>query len=82
MRDLRLGMVIELTTEQEARLREIAGKSGQSAEDFVAEAALLRLQSEAFDAEIIRQRLERADTTALIEEDEMDRRFQSMLRSR
>jgi len=75
-------MELHLTPEQEKRLEEIAQHQGVTTGALVTEMARGLLEEDAFEREIIRQRIALADAGEFIEEEEMDRRVQAMLQPR
>ena len=74
-------MQVDLTPEQEARLAQIAAKSGTAAEELVKDAALRLLEEDARFRARVREGISEADRGEFIEEDEMDARFEQMLHS-
>ena len=74
-------MEVDFTAEQEAQLAQIATKSGTDAESLVKDAALRLLQEEARFRAAVREGMAQADRGEFIEEDDMDARFEQMLRS-
>jgi predicted transcriptional regulator len=62
-------------------LAEIASKSGTNAERLVKDAALRLLEEEAYFRASVREGIAQADRGEFIEEEEMDARFEQMLRS-
>ena len=74
-------MEVDFTAEQEAQLAQIATKSGTDAESLVKDAALRLLQEEARFRSAVREAIAQADRGEFIEEDDMDARFEQMLRS-
>jgi predicted transcriptional regulator len=74
-------MEVHFTAEQEAQLAQIASKSGTDPEHLVKDAALRLLQEEAGFRAAVREGIAQADRGELIEEEEMDARFERMLRS-
>ncbi len=75
------GMEVRFTTEQEAQLAQIASRSGTDPERLVKEAALRLLEEEARFRAAVREGIAQADRGELLEEEEMDARFEQMLRS-
>ena len=73
-------MEVHFTAEQEAQLAQIATKSGTDPEHLVKGAALRLLEEEARFRVSVREGIAQADGGAFIEE-EMDARFEQMLRS-
>jgi len=74
-------MEVHFTPEQEARLAHLATKSGTEPEHLVKDAALRLLQEEAHFRAAVREGIAQADRGEFIEEDEMDARFEEMLRA-
>jgi predicted transcriptional regulator len=74
-------MEVDFTPEQEARLAEIATSAGTDPERLVKEAALRLLEEDARFRAAVREGISQADRGEFIEEDEMDARFEQMLRS-
>jgi predicted transcriptional regulator len=74
-------MEVHFTPEQETQLAEIATKSGTDAERLVKDAALRLLAEDARFRAAVREGIEQADRGLFIEEEEMDARFEQMLRS-
>jgi predicted transcriptional regulator len=74
-------MEVHFTPEQEAQLAEIAAHNGSSAEAIVQTATLRLIENEIHFREAVRQGVEEADRGEFIEEEEMDARFQKMLKS-
>ena len=68
-------MELHLTPEQEAQLEEIAQHQGVTPGALVTEMARGLLEEDAFEREVIRQRLAQADAGEFIEEEEMDRLY-------
>ncbi|HJT87610.1 MAG TPA: hypothetical protein VJ732_07130 [Bryobacteraceae bacterium] len=74
-------MEVPFTAEQEARLAQMATKSGTDAPQLVRDAALRLLEEEAQFRAAVRDGIAQADRGEFIEEEEMDARFEQMLRS-
>jgi predicted transcriptional regulator len=74
-------MEVHFTPEQEAQLAQIATKSGTDTERLVKDAALRLLDEDARFRAAVRVGIEQADLGLFIEEEEMDERFERMLRS-
>jgi predicted transcriptional regulator len=74
-------MEVHFTPEQEAQLARIASASGSEAERLVKDAALRLLEEDAHFRAAVREGIAQADRGEFIEEDEMDARFEQMLRS-
>lgn len=73
-------MEVHFTSEQEAELAQIASKEGSNAEQLVKDAALRLLQDVRFRA-AVREGIAQANRGEFIEEDDMNARFEQMLRS-
>jgi predicted transcriptional regulator len=74
-------MEVHFTAEQEALLARIAARSGSDAERLVKEAALRLIMEDARFHAAVREGIAQADRGEFIEEQEMDARFEEMLRS-
>jgi len=74
-------MEVRFTTEQEAQLAQIASRSGTDPERLVKDAALRLLEEEARFRAAVREGIAQADRGEFLEEEEMDARFEQMLRS-
>ncbi len=74
-------MQVHFTPEQEAQLAQIATNSGKPTEQLVKDAALRLLEEDARFRTAVREGIAQADRGEFIEEDEMDARFEQMLRS-
>lgn len=74
-------MEVHFTPEQEARLAQIARTTGDAAEELVKDAALRLLEQDARFRAAVQEGIAQADRGELVEEDEMDARFEQMLRS-
>jgi predicted transcriptional regulator len=74
-------MKVDFTPEQESSLVEFAAALGRPAEQLVKEAALAMLDEDARFRAAIEEGIAQADRGEFVEEDEMDRRFDGMLRS-
>ena len=74
-------MEVHFTAEQEAQLAEIATKSGTDPEHLVKDAVLRLLEEDARFLSAVREGVAQADRGELIDEEEMDARFEQMLRS-
>lgn len=74
-------MEVRFTAEQEAQLAQIAERSGTDREHLVMAAALRLLEEETRFRAAVREGVAQADRGEFIEEDEMDARFEQMLRS-
>ena len=74
-------MEVPFTAEQEAQLARIATKSGMDAPHLVKDAALRLLEEDARFRAAVREGIAQADRGEFIEEEEMDARFEQMLRA-
>lgn len=74
-------MEVHFTPEQEAQLEQIATKEGIDAERLVKDAAMRLLKEDARFRAAVREGIEQADRGEFLEEDDMDARFEEMLRS-
>jgi predicted transcriptional regulator len=74
-------MEVHFTAEQEAQLEQIATRSGTDPEHLVKDAALRLLEEEARFRAVVREGIAQADRGDFIEEEEMNARFEQMLRS-
>ena len=74
-------MEVRFTTEQEAQLAQIASRSGTDPERLVKDAALRLLEEEARFRDAVREGIAQANRGEFQEEEEMDARFEQMLRS-
>lgn len=74
-------MEIHFTSEEEARLAQIATKTGTDAERLVKDAALKLLAEDERFRSAVREGLAQAERGELIDEKEMDARLEQMLRS-
>ena len=74
-------MEVHFTPEQEARLAQIATKSGTDSEHLVKDAALRLLEDEAHFRAAVREGIAQANRGEFLAEEEMDARFEAMLRS-
>jgi predicted transcriptional regulator len=74
-------MEVHFTPEQEAQLTHLATRSGTDPEHLVKDAALRLLQEDARFRAAVREGIAQADRGEFIEEEEMDARFEEMLRS-
>jgi predicted transcriptional regulator len=72
-------MEVHLTTEQESRLAELARDQGVSVDALLTDAALVLLDEDERERQIILQRIEQANRGEFIEEEEMDKRVKAML---
>ena len=74
-------MEVHFTPEQEAKLAQIARVAGTGPEDLVKDAALRLLEEDARFRAAVREGVAQADAGELIEEQDMDVRFEQMLNS-
>jgi len=74
-------MEVQFTPEQQAQLAQIATKSGTDPEQLVRDAALRLLEEESRFRAAVHEGIAQADRGEFIEEEEMDARFEQMLRS-
>ena len=74
-------MQVHFTPEQEAQLAQIATKAGTDPEHLVKDTVLRMLEDNARFRAAVREGIAQADRGEFIEEDEMDARFEEMLRS-
>ena len=74
-------MEVHFTPDQEAQLAQIAASTGTDPEALVKDAAMRLLRDDARFRSAVREGLAQADRGEFIEEEEMDARFQEMLRS-
>lgn len=74
-------MEVRFTPEQEAQLAQIAITTGSDPEQLVKDAALRLLEEDARFRAAVRQGIAEADRGELIEEEDMDLRFEQMLHS-
>lgn len=74
-------MEVHFTPEQEAQLAQIAANVGIGPEALVKDAAIRLLEEDARFRAVVREGLAQADRGEFIEEEEMDARFEAMLRS-
>ena len=74
-------MEVDFTAEQEALLAQIATKSGTDPQHLVRDAALRLIEEDARFRAAVREGIAQADRGEFIEEEEMDARFEQMLRS-
>ena len=75
-------MVLDVTPEQEAQLREAASQDNRSVSDILTSTAVWLLKLEGSRDQSLRLSLEQADRGEFIEEEEMERRFASMMQPR
>jgi predicted transcriptional regulator len=73
-------MELSLTPEQQERLSRLARHAGKEPEQFVTERALSLLEDDECFPLAVQQGLAEADAGNFIEEDEMDGRFEKMVR--
>ena len=74
-------MEVQFTADQESRLVDIATKAGTRAEQLVKDAALRLLEEDARFRAAVREGIAQADRGEFIVEEEMNARFEQMLRS-
>ena len=74
-------MEVPFTAEQEAQLARMASKSGMDAPHLVKDAAMRLLEEDARFRAAVREGVAQADRAEFVEEEEMDVRFEQMLRS-
>ncbi len=74
-------MEVHFTPEQEATLARIAASAGTDPEELVKDAALRLLEEDTLFHAAVREGIAQADRGEFIEEEEMDARFEQMLRS-
>ena len=74
-------MEVHFTPEQEAQLAHIAARSGTDPEHLVKDASLRLLQEETRFRAAVQEGMAQADRGEFTEEEEMDARFEEMLRS-
>ena len=74
-------MEVRFTPDQEAALAQIATRTGTDAESLVKDAVLRLIGDEARFRAAVREGIAQADRGEFIEEEEMNRRFERMLRS-
>ena len=73
-------MEVHFTPEQEARLAQIAQTTGTGPEELVKDAVLRLLEQDARFRAAVQEGIAQADRGEFIEEDEMNSRFEQMLR--
>jgi predicted transcriptional regulator len=73
-------MEVHLTPEQEAHLSQIAQHEGKHPEQLIAETVLSLLDEDESFRLAVQQGLAQADAGVFIEEEEMDARFEKMMR--
>jgi predicted transcriptional regulator len=74
-------MDVRFTPEQEAQIAQLATQKGTDAERLVKDAVLRLLEEDARFRAAVREGIAQADRGEFIEEEEMDARFEQMLRS-
>jgi predicted transcriptional regulator len=74
-------MEVHFTPAHEAELAQIATRAGTDAERLVKDAALRLLQEDARFRSAVREGIAQADRGEFIEEEEMNTRFEEMLRA-
>ncbi len=72
-------MKLHFTADQESHLAQLASQVGKRPEQLITEAALFLLEDDTRFREAVQHGLEQADAGNLIEEDEMDRRFERLV---
>ena len=75
-------MVIDLTPEQEAQIREVAAQDNRSLSDILTSTAVWLLKLEGSRDESLRRSLEQADRGEFVEEEELEDRFAKLMQSR
>lgn len=75
-------MVLDLTPEQEAQIREAAAQDSRSLSDILTSTAVWLLKLEGSRDESLRLSLQQADRGEFIEEEEMQSRFGKMMQAR
>jgi predicted transcriptional regulator len=73
-------MEINLTPEQEMHLAEIARQAGKPSDQFITEAVLSLLDDDDSFRVAVREGLAQANSGVFLEEEEMDARFEKMMR--
>ena len=79
--DILKAMEVHFTAEQEAQLAQIASQEGTNAERLVKDAALRLLEEDARFRAAVREGIAQADRGEFIDEEEIEARFEQMLRS-
>jgi len=74
-------MELQFTAEQQAQIAQLASKAGTDPERLLIDAALRLIEDEARFRTAVRAGIAQADRGECIEEEEMDARFEEMLRS-
>ena len=74
-------MEVPFTADEEAQLARMATKSGTDAAHLVKDAALRLLEEDARFRAAVKEGIVQAERGEFIEEEEMDARFEQMLRS-
>jgi predicted transcriptional regulator len=74
-------MDVRFTPEQEAQIAQLATRKGTDAERLVKDAVLGLLEEDARFRAAVREGIAQADRGEFIEEEEIDARFEQMLRS-
>jgi predicted transcriptional regulator len=74
-------MEIHLTPEQEAHLLRVADHEGKKPEQLIVDLTLTLLDDDSRTRATLRERIAEADRGVFIEEQEMDARFEKMMRS-
>jgi predicted transcriptional regulator len=75
-------MIIDITPEEEARLKQLAQDEGRSVRQILTETAKWLLQHEAAHEASLKLSLNQADRGEFIDQEEMDARVQKMLQPR
>lgn len=74
-------MQLHFTPEQQAQLAQIASRAGTDPEHLLIDAALRLIDDETRYRAAVREGIAHADRGEFFEEEEMDARFEAMLRS-
>jgi predicted transcriptional regulator len=74
-------MELQLTPEQETQLQQIAQHEGKDPAQLMIDTALYLLDSDRRFQESVQRGLDQANAGIFIEEEEMDARFEKMIRS-
>ncbi len=75
-------MTIDLTPEQEGRIRKVAGYDTRSLGEILTNTAVWLLKLEGSQDEALRRSLEQADRGEFVDEEEIERRFGPATHSR
>jgi predicted transcriptional regulator len=73
-------MEIALTPEQEARLIQMAEFEGKTPSQLVSDTVIHRLEADRYFRERVQRGIEQANAGEFIEEEEMDIRFEKLIR--